>query len=106
MIIRFEKEYLEALYKEGKSTDKKHRYQPIVIKNYTKCVSLLSKVYCIEDLFPFHALRYEVLSGEKKGISSVRINDQYRLEFIVTIDKETEPIITICTLTEISNHYK
>lgn len=27
MIIRFEKEYLEELYKEGKTSDKKHRYR-------------------------------------------------------------------------------
>ena len=34
------------------------------------------------------------------------INDQYRLEFMVTIDTENEPVITICTIKEITNHYK
>lgn len=106
MIIRFEKEYLEELYKEGKTSDKKHRYQPVIVKNYIKCVTLLSKVRCIEDLYPFNSLRYEVLSGDKQKISSVRINDQYRLEFRVTIDESADPIITICILTDISNHYK
>lgn len=101
MVIRFEKEYLKELYKEGKSSDKKYRYQPIIVRNYTKCVSILSKVRCVEDLFTFNSLHYEVFSEDKSGISSVRINNQYRLEFILSIDDSTEPIITICTLTDI-----
>ena len=34
------------------------------------------------------------MQGDKKGISSIKINDQYRLEFMVTIDTENEPVIT------------
>jgi len=59
----------------------------------------------IEKLFSFPALRYEVLSGDKKGISSVRINDQYRLEFKAEISSE-EPIVTVCNMLDITNHYK
>ena len=45
------------------------------------------------------------LQGDKDGISSVRINRKYRLEFTV---RETwdEQIVTICRLLDISNHYK
>lgn len=50
-------------------------------------------------------LNYEVLKGDKKGISSVRINQQYRLEFTVR-DVMNEQIITVCRLLDISNHYK
>ncbi|MEA4904731.1 MAG: addiction module killer protein, partial [Petrimonas sp.] len=28
MIVSFEKEYLRDLYEKGKTTDKKHRFQP------------------------------------------------------------------------------
>jgi proteic killer suppression protein len=45
------------------------------------------------------------LKGAKKGLSSVRINDQYRIEFEeITIDNQS--VATICNITEISNHYK
>lgn len=105
MIVKFEKEYLAQLYEEGKCSDKKHRYQPQIIRNYHKCVDVLIAAPRIEKLFTFPSLRYEVLSGDKKGISSVRINDQYRLEFRVEVVAE-EPIVTVCGLLDITNHYK
>jgi Plasmid maintenance system killer protein len=107
MVIQFGKEYLKQLYYDGKSSDKTRRFQPQVVKGYVKCVKLLERVRMIEDLFPFHGLNYEVLRGEKKGLSSVRINNQYRLEFEVATDKETdETIIRICRLIDITNHYR
>lgn len=42
MYIEFDKEYLRELYTDGKTSDKKHRYQPKVIKGYQKAVFLLS----------------------------------------------------------------
>lgn len=60
----------------------------------------------IEDIYPFAGFNYEVLGGDKKGVSSIRINDQYRLEFIVTEDSSQEPVVTLCTITDITNHYK
>lgn len=56
-------------------------------------------------LYRLNSLNYEVLKGDKKGISSVRINQQYRLEFTVR-DVMNEQIITVCRLLDISNHYK
>lgn len=107
MLIRFEKQYLAELYEHGKCGDKKHRYQPQIIKNYVHRIRILAKVHSVEDLFPFHSLNYEVLSGDKKGVSSIRINNQYRLEFTVTKESSSEEIvISICTITDISNHYK
>lgn len=41
MNIRFEKDYLIELYTKGKTTDKKHRFQPNVINGYLKCVKVL-----------------------------------------------------------------
>ena len=32
MIVKFQKEYLSELYYEGKCKDKKHRYQPTIVK--------------------------------------------------------------------------
>lgn len=96
---------MRELYTDGKTSDKKHRYQPKVIKGYQKAVFLLSSANVITDLFRNNSLNYEVLQGDKKGISSVRIDRQYRLEFTVR-EELNEQIITVCRLLDISNHYK
>jgi proteic killer suppression protein len=105
MEIQFEKVYLRELYEIGKATDKKHRFQPQVVAKYQKTVGILKSVLRVEDLYKFNALCYEVLKGDKKGISSVRVNDQYRLEF-TTSQVISETIVTICNILELSNHYK
>ena len=105
MLIEFDKKYLRELFEHGRTSDKKHRFQPDVIKGYIKCVMFLKRASSVEQLYPIHSLNYEILQGDKKGISSVRINLQYRLEFTVR-DVMGEQILTVCRLLEISNHYK
>ena len=58
----------------------------------------------ILGLMKYNTLRYEKLSGDKEGLSSVRVNDQYRIEFEEQI-KDNEMIATICNIMELSNHY-
>jgi len=106
MKIEFEKEYLRELYKTGKTTDKKHRFQPQIINGYLKCVRVLHRAIRIEDLFLIKSLNYEKLKGDKKGLSSVRINDQYRLEFREIANPNNILKIEICSLVDITNHYK
>ena len=105
MFIEFDKDYLRELFEQGRTSDKKHRYQPEVIKGYQKAVASLKRAINVEMLYRLNSLNYEVLKGDKKGISSVRINQQYRLEFTVR-DVMNEQIITVCRLLDISNHYK
>ena len=105
MYIEFDKDYLRELYTDGKTSDKKHRYQPEVVRGYQKAVFLLSSANSVTDLFRNNALNYEVLQGDKNGTSSVRINRKYRLEFTVR-EVLNEQIITFCRLLDISNHYK
>ena len=105
MIVTFEHEYLRVLYEDGVSPDKKHRFQPDIIRRYQKAINFLKGASSIEALWPIRSLNYEVLSGDKNGRSSVRVNDQYRIEFIVS-QNEQEPILTICNVVELSNHYK
>ena len=45
------------------------------------------------------------LSGDKSGISSVRVDRQYRIEFVVE-QVISETVITICNILDLSNHYK
>ena len=38
MYIEFDKEYLRELFENGHTNDRKHRYQPEVIRGYQKAV--------------------------------------------------------------------
>jgi proteic killer suppression protein len=105
MEITFEEEYLRELYEAGKTTNKKYRFQPDVVKRYQTRVRILERTSRIEDLYTINSLHYEVLKGNKKGISSIRVNDQYRIEF-KTVQVVSETLVTICNILELSNHYK
>ncbi len=105
MYIEFDKDYLRELYETGRTNDKKHRYQPEIIRGYYKCVMFLKRAENTEQLYQIKSLNYEALTGDKKGVSSIRINRKYRLEFTVR-EAAGEKIITICRLLDISNHYK
>lgn len=105
MLIEFDKDYLRELFEQGRTSDKRHRFQPEIVKGYRKCVMYLKRANSVGQLYPIRSLNYEVLQGDKKGISSVRINLQYRLEFTVR-EVLDEQIVTVCRLLEISNHYK
>ena len=105
MQIVFQKEYLSDLYYNGKSSDKKHRFQPDIVKRYTHAINALASANRIEDLFPLRSLNYEVLEGDLKGYESVRVNDKYRVLFR-SEKSESEPMITICNIEELTNYYK
>lgn len=102
MDIRFEKDYLRELYYEGKSNDKHHRFQQDIVKRYVRVINILDSVDRVTHLYRFHSLFYEKLVGDKAGMESVRVNNQYRVEFK---SSEREGI-TICNIIELSNHYK
>ncbi|MDR3184467.1 MAG: type II toxin-antitoxin system RelE/ParE family toxin [Prevotellaceae bacterium] len=104
MIVIFEKEYLRDLYETGKTADKKYRFQPEIVRKYEYCIKVLLAANGVEELYPINSLHYEVLKGDKKGISSIRINKQYRIEF--TVKEEAGPVVTVCNILELSKHYK
>ena len=105
MEIEFEKDYLRELYEEGKAKGKKYRFQPSIIKKYKNVIDTLRVAKRIEDLFLFRSLKYEKLIGVKKGLESVRVNQQYRIEFYSRTKGEEPDIVTICSIVELSNHY-
>lgn len=104
MIVTFDKDYLRELYVTGKG-DKKHRFQPDIVKRYKNRIDTLKNKENIEALYNMASLHYEVLKGDKAGISSIRVNDLYRIEFTVSY-QETETIIYICNILDLSNHYQ
>lgn len=105
MRVLFDKDYLERLYRKGDSGEKKHRFQPQIVKKYIQIVNLMIDSPNVLSLAKYNSLRYEKLVGDKNGLSSVRANDQYRIEFEeIIINNET--IATIVNITDLSNHYK
>ena len=105
MIVTFAQPYLRELYTDGKASDKKHRYQPQIVKKYAKVINIMLQEQNVLDLTKYGALHYEHLQGDKEGVSSVRVNDQYRIEFTESTDGDTS-IANICNIIELSNHYK
>lgn len=104
MEIRFDKEYLRELYYEGRTSDRQHRYQPQVVEKYVHVINLLEAIDRVSDLYRFKALRYEKPQSGKGGFESVRVDDQYRIEFKSSEDIEKR--ITICKIIELSEYYK
>jgi len=105
MTVTFEEKYLQELYETGKTTSKKHRFQPEIVRKYQHCITLMRRVPDTNSLSKYSGLNFENLQGDKEGISSVRVNKQYRIEFTVT-DNGVEPVATVCNIIELSNHYK
>lgn len=54
MEIHFDKEYLQQLYEEGKTKDKKYRFQPQMVKRYQLRIKTLEYAFKISKSFtPF-----------------------------------------------------
>lgn len=104
MIVEFGEIYLRDLYTKGECNDKHHRYRIDVIKRYKRSIDYLKWAARKEDLFRINSLNFEALKGNKTGRFSIRVNNQYRIEFTLREFSE-EPIITICNIVELSNHY-
>lgn len=104
MVVTFEETYLRELFEHGKCSDRKHRYQPQIVKRYQRRIEQLRAAPRPETLYQLNSLNFEALKGDKAGRFSVRVNDQYRIEFTLNADSEN-PILTICNIVELSNHY-
>ena len=105
MLVIFEKEYLRDLYLGNKPKDKRHRYQPEVVHKFIRTIDLMAAQENVLDLTRYGGLHYEKLTGDKEGLSSVRVNKQYRIEFREII-KDNEVIAQVCSIVELSNHYE
>ncbi|RYE36953.1 MAG: hypothetical protein EOP48_29195 [Sphingobacteriales bacterium] len=105
MEISFSEPKLADLYEGRKVSDKNFRFPSELVKQYIKTVKKLESVEKIEQLYQFHSLSYEKLKGNLKGISSVRINKQYRLLFKEVLADEEPFEVEVLEIMEISNHY-
>ena len=105
MTVSFKEDYLQELYETGKTIDKKHRFQPGVVKKYKYCIDLMKNVADTDGLKRYNGLNFEKLTGDKKELYSIRVNLRYRIEFTAKSDG-IRPTLTICNIEELSNHYK
>ena len=105
MVVTFNEDYLEKLYTKGETGIKKLRFQPQIVRGYQKGIKYLIQAKRKEDLYPFKSLHFEALHGDKEGRFSIKANDQYRIEFTLE-ESDEEPVVTICNIMELSNHYK
>ena len=58
MEIKFDNEYLRELYELGKTTDKKYRFQPDIVKRYQARIETLEGAENVEKLFTLNSLHY------------------------------------------------
>lgn len=105
MIVTFEKTYLRDLYTKGKCNDRKHCFQPQIVARYVRTINLMKQQESVLGLTRYGSLHYEKLRGDKAGLSSVRVSDKYRIEFVEGTEAGKQ-IATICRIVELSNHYK
>lgn len=78
MVVTFDKMYLRELYESGKTKDKRHRFQPDIAHRYKRCIDIMINVPDIVSLCKYGGLNLENLSGNKKGLCSIRVNNQYK----------------------------
>ena len=104
MEIIFQEDYLREMYDTGR-TDEKHRFQPQIIRKYIRVIDLMRDTSNVLGLMRYNALNYERLKDDKTGLSSVRVNDLYRIEF-KEYTKDGETVATICRITDLPNHNK
>jgi len=97
--VQFGNKDLENLYTTGKS----RYYQENIIDIFSKRIQSLKAAKDIHDLWNLKSLHLKSLSGFKNRYS-VRINDQFRLEFEIEFEDEQSTRGLIIIL-EISKHY-
>lgn len=58
MIVSFEQEYFRELYEEeGKTSKKKHCFQPQIVRKYTRTIDLMKKLSNVMGLAQFGGLQ-------------------------------------------------
>lgn len=104
MLVVFAKTYLRELYENGRTSDKKCRFQPEIVSRYRKRIGVLLSAPSPETLYRINSLHFETLVGDKAGLYSIRVNDKYRIEFTIQELPEHE-CVTVCNIEELSKHY-
>lgn len=103
MTIRFNNDYLEALFR-GHDIPGKPRYDKVIILKFKKTVLMLSNAENIGEIRKINGLHFELLSGNYKGYCSVRVDKKYRLILLIEGEDILEDEALI--IEDLTNHYK
>lgn len=106
MEIKFQKTYLEEIYEGNTKAYKEYKSNKQLVSQYVKTINKLKSITKIEQLYQIKSLRYEKLTGNLKGLSSVAVNMQYRILFKELASISNELIIDILEIEELSKHYE
>lgn len=106
MEIKFQKEYLAHLYEGNVRPYKEYKSNPQLVKQYIKTIDMLKSVTRIEQLYQIKSLHYEKKEGDLKGVSAVKINQQYRILFNEVASTSDELKIDLLEIEELSKHYE
>ena len=103
MIIKFANSYLKKLY-SNEQVKGKPVYGSEVVEKFRERVLLMEQLESTKHLRQYKSLHFEALKGNKKGLYSIRVNKQYRIEF--HIEKDTLTLMEIVLIEELSKHYE
>ena len=102
MLVSFTDSYYELLYTGGKYPGKP-KFAPEVISLYRFRIAQIKNSSSTQELRKFKSLRFEKLEPKNAPdpVYSIRVNDQYRLEFRIGNSENVEIINVI----RMSDHY-
>lgn len=103
MEIRFNNVYLKKRY-SNEVVKGKPIYNAEVVIQFKKTVLRLEQADNTTQLRQFSSLNFEALKGNNKGLYSVKVNKQYRLEF--EIENDTINLSEILLVEDLSKHYQ
>ena len=102
MIIVFDKYELQELYEKGYSENRQVRFQPSVIKQYIKIINMMLAIEKLEELYQIKSLHFKKLIGAKSMFHSIRVNQKYLLECIISYDI----YLLVGKIMSLTNHYQ
>jgi proteic killer suppression protein len=96
--FRFEDRKLRRLYEQSSGREK---LPEGVATAFDEVVSMIESAADERDLYALKSLRYEKLSGPRRGQRSLRLNDQWRMIITVT----TEPDGPLVRILEVADYH-
>lgn len=93
MRVEFEDASLRRLYEDAGYRPK--RYGTDLIRAYRKKVGLLRQVRDDLELRQHRSLHLEQLTGDRRGTSSIRLNDQWRLILRFRTDEAGRVVVVL-----------
>jgi proteic killer suppression protein len=99
MVVRFRnKKVLELFELETRLSVSRYKFASHIIEKYKLRIGQLIDATDLKTIGQIRSLNYEKLKGDRKGQSSIRVNDQFRICFIEL--NENEIVVEVIELTD------